>query len=93
MTLLTADARVTGKINTSAAPAGYIINHNTENTLATLRFKLKDVKIDAAEDSFKIGDQQFNAGSFIIKTEGNGSDLRQRLDSRGAGVGTDGAGG
>ena len=37
---------------------------------------LKDVKMNAAEDSFKIGDQQFNAGSFIIKTEGNPADLR-----------------
>jgi hypothetical protein len=81
MTLLTADVRVSGKIYGSAATAGYLINHNTENTLATLRFKLKDVKIEAAEDSFKVGDRQFNAGSFIIKTDGNGSDLRQRLDA------------
>src|SRR5882757_1028248 len=29
MTLLTADARVNSKINTSAAPVGYLINHNT----------------------------------------------------------------
>ncbi|HXM34128.1 MAG TPA: M14 family zinc carboxypeptidase, partial [Pyrinomonadaceae bacterium] len=81
MTLLTADARVTGKISASAATAGYIINHNTENTLATLRFRLKDVKIEAAEDSFKVGDRQFNAGSFIIKTEGNPIEARRRLDA------------
>jgi hypothetical protein len=80
MTLLTADARVSGKLNGSAT-AGYVINHNTENTLATLRFKLKDVKIEAAEDSFKVGDRQFNAGSFIVKTDGNGSNLRQRLEA------------
>ena len=82
MKLLTADARVNGKIIGSAAtPAAYIINHNTENTLATLRFKLKDVKIDTAEDSFKVGDRQFNAGSFIIKSDGSGTDLRRRLDA------------
>jgi hypothetical protein len=81
MTLLSADARVTGRVNASSSAAAYIINHNTENSLATLRFKLKDVKIEAAEDSFKIGDRQFNAGSFIIKTEGHGSDLRQRLEA------------
>src|SRR4029077_20721244 len=40
-TWLTAAARVNGKINTSAASVGYIINHNTENTLFTLRFRLK----------------------------------------------------
>ena len=80
MTMLTADAKVLGKITGSSSPAGYIINHNTENTLATLRFKLKDVKMSTAEDSFKIGNQQFNAGSFVIRTEGNSPDVRQRLD-------------
>jgi hypothetical protein len=58
-----------------------VINHNTDNTLATLRFKLKDVKMSAAEDSFKIGDQQFNTGSFILKKDGNPQDLRTRLQS------------
>jgi hypothetical protein len=81
MTLLTADAHVRGKINGSRPAVGYIINHNTDNTLATLRYRLKDVKMDAAEDSFKVGDQQFNAGSFIIKTEGNPGDIRQSLES------------
>ena len=81
MTLLTADAQVRGKITGSASTAGYIINHNTDNTLATLRYRLKDVKMDAAEDAFKVGDQQFNAGSFIIKTEGNAADIRQRLEA------------
>jgi hypothetical protein len=68
MSLLTADAKVTGKIE--GAGATVVINHNTDNTLMTLRYKLPDVKILAAEDSFKIGDKQFNAGSFII----NGAD-------------------
>ena len=79
MVLLTSDAKVRGKI-AGAATAGFVINHNADNTLATLRYKLRDLKMNAAEDSFKIGDQQFNAGSFIIKTEGNGSDLRQKLE-------------
>jgi zinc carboxypeptidase len=81
MVLLTSDAKIRGKIAGSAATAGFIINHNADNTLATLRYKLKDVKMNAAEDSFKIGDQQFGAGSFIIKTEGNPADVRQRLDA------------
>jgi len=81
MELLSGPAKVTGRIEGSAASSagGYVINHNTDNTLATLRFRLKDVKIAAAEDNFKIGDKQFNAGSFIIKTEGNSADVRSRL--------------
>ncbi|HEY2931927.1 MAG TPA: M14 family zinc carboxypeptidase [Acidobacteriota bacterium] len=80
MKLIASDVKVPGKIHGSASTAGYVINHNTENPLATLRFKLKDIKISAAEEAFKIGDQSFNAGSFIIRTEGNPSDLRSRLE-------------
>jgi hypothetical protein len=79
-TLLTSDAKVTGALSGPANSVAYVINHNTDNTLATFRFKLKDVKMSAAEDSFKIGEQQFNTGSFIIKTEGNPANLRQLLE-------------
>ncbi len=87
MNLLTTDARVRGKLTNAGAnsdggnAAAYVINHNTDNTLATLRFRLKDVKIGAAEEAFKIGDEGFNAGSFIIRREGNPADLRGRLES------------
>ncbi len=80
-TLLTSDARVRGKLVGSSSSAGYIINHNTENTLATLRFRLKNLKMSAAEDPFKVGGQKFNAGSFIIKSDGNPANLRQQLES------------
>jgi len=81
MSLLTADARVTGKLTGPTAAAGYVINHNAENTLATLRYRLKDVRIGAAEEAFKIGETQFNAGSFVIKADGNPADVRQRLET------------
>ncbi|HET9531306.1 MAG TPA: M14 family zinc carboxypeptidase [Blastocatellia bacterium] len=80
MVMLTSDAKVRGRIAGSAA-AGYIINHNTDNTLMTLRYRLKDVKMSAAEEPFKSGDQSFNAGSFVIKSDGNPADLRQRLEA------------
>ena len=79
-TMLTEDAKVVGSLSGPASAVAYVINHNTENTLATLRFRLEDVKMSAAEDSFKIGEQQFNTGSFIIKRDGNPSDLRQKLE-------------
>src|SRR5581483_4480731 len=80
MVLLTSDARVRGKISVKMAMAGVVINHNTDNTLATLRFRLKDIKMMAAEEAFKIEDQAFNAGSFVIRFEGNPADARQRLE-------------
>jgi len=79
-TLLTADVKVKGALSGPANSVAYVINHNTDNTLATFRFRLKDVKMSAAEDSFKVGEQQFNTGSFIIKQEGNPANLRQLLE-------------
>jgi len=81
MTILTADARVQGKLIGAGNASAFVINHNTENTLATLRFRLKDAKISVAEEPFKIGAANFNAGSFVIKTEGNSADLRRQLEA------------
>jgi Zinc carboxypeptidase len=86
MTLMTADAKPQGGV-TGAATAVYLINHNADNTLATLRFKLKDVKMFAAEDGFKAEGRDFNAGSWVIRAEGNPADLRTRLQSAGLAVG------
>ena len=80
-TLIATDIKVTGQLTGAASAVAYVINHNTDNTLATLRFKLKDVKMSAAEDSFKVGEQQFNSGSFIVKKDGNPRDLSSRLES------------
>lgn len=78
MTLINGMAKVTGNV-AGSGKAGWVINHNAESALAQLRFRLKDVKIAAAEDTFKIGERSFNAGSFIIKTEGNPADVAARL--------------
>ena len=79
MEMLKEDARVRGKL--TGRGAAYIVNNNTDNTLATLRFRLKDVRMSVAEDAFKVGTQSFNAGSYIIKAEGNPNDLRVRLET------------
>jgi hypothetical protein len=88
MTLVGDGAKVAGKMAGPASAAAYLINHNADNTLATFRFKLKDVKMFAAEDAFKSEDRGFAAGSFIVKAEGNPGDLRARLESAAAALGT-----
>jgi hypothetical protein len=35
----------------------------------------------AAEDAFQDGGHRFNAGSFIVKTDGNPADMRARLSA------------
>ena len=40
--------------------------HNGSNSLVALRYRLKDVKFEAIEQSFKSGDTEIPAGSFLI---------------------------
>src|SRR6185369_14818449 len=49
--------------------------------------RLKDIKFSAAEASFKIGDKNFNAGSYIIKADGNPADVADRLNKEAAALG------
>jgi hypothetical protein len=86
MTLLTEAAKPQGGVAGSAT-AVYLINHNADNTLATLRFKLKDVKMFAAEEAFKAEGHDFNAGSWVIRAEGNPAGLRDRLQGAGVALG------
>ncbi|PYO78856.1 MAG: hypothetical protein DMD63_05970 [Gemmatimonadetes bacterium] len=62
---------VSGEIN---APGGVIgsgtvfaINHNADNALATLRYRLKDADFQIAEQPFESAGEKFGRGSFIIR--------------------------
>jgi hypothetical protein len=63
--------RVTGEVRSSGSIVGtgstYLVNHNADNVLVTLRFRLKDATIDAAEEPFEAAGQKFNRGSFIVR--------------------------
>lgn len=78
MTLTNGLIKVAGKIVGDGA-AGWVVNHTGESAIAQLRYRLKDIKFSSAEAAFKIGDKNFNAGSYIIKAEGNPADAAARL--------------
>src|SRR5258706_2698324 len=63
--------RVNGDVRTAGNIIGsgstYLVNHNADNALVTLRFRLKDANVDAAEEPFVAAGQKFNRGSFIIR--------------------------
>ena len=72
--------RVTGEVRSpggiTSAGSVFVINHNADNALVTLRYRLKDVEMDAAEEPFEAAGRKFNRGSFIIR-KANGDDLRR----------------
>src|SRR4029077_6328267 len=43
------------------------INNNAEPTLATLRYKLRDADMQAAEEAFESGGKKFNRGSLLVR--------------------------
>src|SRR5207302_264465 len=44
----------------------FAVNNNSEPALATLRYKLRDAAMDAAEEPFESAGKQFNRGSFLV---------------------------
>jgi hypothetical protein len=45
----------------------FAIDNHAEPALATLRYRLKEATIDAAEEPFQIGDRKFTRGTFLIR--------------------------
>ncbi len=64
MRLIEGPVKVPGGV--AGSGSAYLVNHNGDNTLATFRFRLRDLEMFAAEEPFKAVDRQFAAGSFII---------------------------
>jgi len=63
--------RVTGDVRPAGSVAGsgniFLVNHNADNALVTLRYRLKGANVEAAEEPFEAAGQKFNRGSFIIR--------------------------
>ncbi len=63
--------RVRGEVRTPGVVNGsgsiYLINHNADNALVTLRYRLREAAIDVAEEAFEAAGQKFNSGSFILR--------------------------
>jgi Zinc carboxypeptidase len=65
MQRVTGDVRSAGGI--SAGGSIYLINHNADNALVTLRYRFKEIEMEAAEEPFEAAGKKFNRGSFIIR--------------------------
>ncbi len=63
--------RISGDVRAPGSVTGtdsiYIANHNADNALVTLRYRLKDAHVEASEEPFEAAGQKFNRGSFIIR--------------------------
>lgn len=51
---------------TGTGPSLYLVNNNTDSALASFRYRLANVAMQAAEEPFEAGGRKFNRGTFII---------------------------
>ena len=65
MEAVAGEVRFTGGV-TGSGPV-FAVNHNTDTSLMTLRYRFKDAAFEVAEEPFEAGGQKFNRGSFIIR--------------------------
>jgi hypothetical protein len=45
----------------------FLINHNADSALVTLRYRLPKASFEAAEEPFEAAGKKFNRGSFVVK--------------------------
>jgi hypothetical protein len=70
---------IEGKILEKDKAVAFAVNHTAEPELMTFRYRLKDIKMLAAEDGFSQGNVKFASGTFVIPSDGNPADLEGRL--------------
>jgi hypothetical protein len=64
-------AKVSGEVRVKGGVAEtgsvFLVNHNADIALATLRYRFKDASFEAAEEPFEAAGRKFARGSFIVK--------------------------
>lgn len=69
MDRISGDVKTPGVITAMAngGTAVFVINHNADNNLMALRYRLKDVAMESAEEPFEWDGRKYNRGSLIIR--------------------------
>jgi hypothetical protein len=72
----------------SGEGAIFAINNNAEPTLATLRYRLRDASIEAAEEPFESGGKKYTRGTFLLRNVNRAqlSDATSELGLRAASI-------
>jgi hypothetical protein len=69
------DFKVTGSLAGGRASWAYAIAHHGSNNMVTLRYRLRDLDILAAEEEFEAAGLSFPAGSFLLSADQGGKDV------------------
>src|ERR1700730_15640535 len=80
MTPVKAHVTATGGLNGSGPVI--VVEHTGDNNIVTFRYKLKDVKMAAAEEDFDASGHHFRAGAIVIQNA-NASQIDGQLKALG----------
>ena len=63
--------RVSGEVRAPGGVSGsgtvFLVNHNADNALATLRYRFRDADFQAAEEPFEVSGRKYRRGSMILR--------------------------
>ena len=79
VTPVSSDVKLAGTVTGTGSM--FAVAHLGSNNMITLRYRLKDLKVQAAEKEFKQGDITFPAGSFIVS--GDAARVRPAVEALG----------
>ncbi len=77
MTPITEDLAVRGDIADGGGRGAVLVPATTESNLIVFRYRLRDLPMYAAEDSFSVGERRFSAGTLMVPL-GSGIEARVR---------------
>ncbi len=79
MTLIADDVVVRGDVADGGGRGAILIPATTESNLIVFRYRLKNVPMSAAEDSFSVGERSFSAGTVIVPLSGSAQGSEQAI--------------
>jgi hypothetical protein len=83
MQLVAEPVRAAGGVENAQGARAFVVNYNADANLASFRFRHRNLRMQAAQQGFDAAGRSFNAGSFIIRAQGNPGNLAQLLGEAG----------
>jgi hypothetical protein len=84
MTLIAEDVAPRGDVQDGGGRGAILVPATTESNLIVFRYRLRDVAMMAAEDTFSVGASRFAAGTVIVPVSGRTEQqVRRAIDSLG----------
>lgn len=78
-----AEVKLAGRVTGPASPAAYAVAHYGSTNMITLRYRLEDLAVKATEKSFKAGEVEMPAGSFIVPASGSADRVKSAIEQLG----------